>query len=226
MQYTPDFIIIPHQLVTDESLQPIDRILYGVIYWFERLKEGKCIAGNATLAELCNTTPKNIQDSLSRLEKQSYIIRVMKNKTTRLELKTTISFQRLSANTDSAIGKRRQSLSVNTDQNKNIQVSKNEHTPDGDIYPSDFLTFWESFPKKTGKGDALRAWKKLKPSESLRARIVASVEEHIEKDKQWSREDGRFIPNPATFLNQRRFDDEVKAGKLDTGASNNKYKGI
>lgn len=114
----------------------------------------------------------------------------------------------------------------NIDNTTNTDKETNTDGESDNFYPSDFLSFWNLFPKKTGKGDALKAWKKIKPSDSLRKKIVASVQEHIDKDAQWSRDDGRFIPNPSTFLNQRRFDDEVIAGKLDTGASKNKYNGI
>ena len=71
-----------------------------------------------------------------------------------------------------------------------------------------FLEFWEKYPKKVGKGEALRIWKKLRPSNELSERIIASVVAHI-SDAQWKKESGRFIPNPATFLNQGRYDDEL-----------------
>jgi hypothetical protein len=69
----PDFIVIPVQLLEDSTLNAMDRTLYGYIYWLERLKDGKCIASNKTLAELCITTPRTIQNSLIRLKKQGYI---------------------------------------------------------------------------------------------------------------------------------------------------------
>lgn len=74
-------------------------------------------------------------------------------------------------------------------------------------YSEEFISFWKEYPKKTGKGEAYRIWKKLKVSASLSEKIIASVESHTQS-KDWKKEDGRFIPLPATFLNQRRWEDE------------------
>lgn len=72
----PDFIIIPYQVAFDPKLDPLDRILYGIIYWLTCLKNEKCFASNKTLAQLCKTTTGSIQNSLTRLEKQKYIKRI------------------------------------------------------------------------------------------------------------------------------------------------------
>ena len=70
-----------------------------------------------------------------------------------------------------------------------------------------FDLFWEACPKKTGKGAAQKSWTKLRPSKELTAAIMASVERH-KGCRKWQEERGRFIPNPATWLNQRRWEDE------------------
>jgi hypothetical protein len=31
------------------------------------------------------------------------------------------------------------------------------------------------------------------------------------KSKQWQKDDGQYIPNPSTWLNQGRWDDELEA---------------
>src|SRR3990167_1755441 len=84
MNKNPDFLIIPHQLILDKNLQPLDRILYGVIYWLAKLKNEKCIASNRTLKELCGCkTNRAISNSLETLEKNKYIIRIYFNKKTK-----------------------------------------------------------------------------------------------------------------------------------------------
>lgn len=95
-----------------------------------------------------------------------------------------------------------------TDNNSNTE--ENSNTDSDPVYKdSNFITFWNLYPKKTGKGDAWRAWQKLKIGSALSARIFESVREHI-NCRQWQKDEGQYIPNPATFLNQRRFDDEVE----------------
>jgi hypothetical protein len=39
-------------------------------------------------------------------------------------------------------------------------------------------------------------------------RMLAALAVHVASE-QWRRDDGRFIPHPATWLNQRRWEDEA-----------------
>lgn len=71
-----------------------------------------------------------------------------------------------------------------------------------------FDEFWQSYPHKVGKKAALSAWKKLKPNAGLRVKIMESLETQ-KSSQQWRRENGRYIPNPATWLNQGRWDDQL-----------------
>ena len=70
-----------------------------------------------------------------------------------------------------------------------------------------FAEFWQAYPKKVGKASCLKAWMKLKPNTELFAQIMAALEAQKNSD-QWQREAGRFIPNPLTWINQGRWDDE------------------
>ena len=80
---------------------------------------------------------------------------------------------------------------------------------------SRFDDFWKEYPRKIGKTEARRSWDKLKPSKELTDRIVASVAPHRDS-KDWKKEEGRFIPLPATYLNQGRYDDEITGTIINT----------
>lgn len=67
-----------------------------------------------------------------------------------------------------------------------------------------FESFWQEYPKKRGKGDAEKSWLKVNPS--LPA-VLAAIEWQRES-KDWLKDQGQFIPNPATYINQRRWMDE------------------
>ena len=73
-----------------------------------------------------------------------------------------------------------------------------------------FAEFWKSYPKKVGKKAAEKSWQKLKPDAELFERIMQAVTAAKGSD-QWNRENGRFIPNPSTWINQGRWDDELPA---------------
>lgn len=63
-----------------------------------------------------------------------------------------------------------------------------------------FDEFWSSYPKKVGKQYALKAWNRIKPTAELHETIMKAIEAQKRSD-QWRRDNGRYIPNPATWLN-------------------------
>lgn len=74
-------------------------------------------------------------------------------------------------------------------------------------YSEDFEAFFAAYPKKVGKGAAFIAWKKN--GHPVVAQVVATVE-LAKRTAKWIEDDGRYIPNPATWLNQKRWDDEYR----------------
>lgn len=70
-----------------------------------------------------------------------------------------------------------------------------------------FDQFYQLYPKRVGKHDAKKAWDKLKPSSSLIQTILNSVTEQKKWDS-WTKDGGKYIPNPATWLNGHRWEDE------------------
>ena len=75
-----------------------------------------------------------------------------------------------------------------------------------------FERFWVAYPKKVGKEAARRAFDKVKTSVD----VLVSAIEMQKRSEQWQTENGRFIPNPATWLNQGRWEDELTAKKQES----------
>lgn len=73
-----------------------------------------------------------------------------------------------------------------------------------------FVLFWEVYPKKIGKGAAEKAWAKIKPGDQLVSKMLDAIKVQS-RSHNWTKDDGQFIPNPATWLNQKRWEDEVDA---------------
>lgn len=71
-----------------------------------------------------------------------------------------------------------------------------------------FDLFWFAYPKKVGKQAAIKAWKQIKPKEDLLQKMLSAIEWQKQSD-QWTKNSGQYIPNPATWLNQGRWDDEL-----------------
>lgn len=75
-----------------------------------------------------------------------------------------------------------------------------------------FNVFWQAYPKKEAKSKALIAWNKAKITEVLMPVILHAIDARKKTD-QWIKEKGQFIPLPATYINQRRWEDEVELPK-------------
>lgn len=79
-----------------------------------------------------------------------------------------------------------------------------------------FQTFWTEYPKKVGKVAAQRAWNRIKPDPGLFKAIMTALQT-VKKSDQWHRERGQYIPNPSTWLNQRRWEDEIPEAPCSSG---------
>ncbi len=91
-------------------------------------------------------------------------------------------------------------------QNTNTQTSR--ATRDGEWLEKSFNQFWSAYPKKTAKQQAFKAWEKLKPGEDLLSKILVSLERQ-KKSVQWTKDGGQYVPYPATWLNGKRWEDDL-----------------
>ncbi|MCI8611052.1 MAG: hypothetical protein HFE66_03925 [Clostridiales bacterium] len=86
------------------------------------------------------------------------------------------------------------------------------HTPQGaddarETIKKRFDLFWKAYPKKTGKGNAEKSWNRIRPGKALFDQIMEALQKAVQCE-QWLRDNGRYIPNPSTWLNQKRWEDE------------------
>ena len=73
---------------------------------------------------------------------------------------------------------------------------------------NNFDQFWLAYPKHQSKPQALKAFTKLNPDEELMQQILSAIEVQKQSD-QWTKDGGQFIPLPATWLNNKRWEDDV-----------------
>jgi uncharacterized protein YdaU (DUF1376 family) len=98
-----------------------------------------------------------------------------------------------------------------TQINPNQELITNNHKPlekhtrkNALDFTPEFLEFWLAYPKKTGKDEAFKSWNKKKP----RIDDVMFALSWQVNSSQWQK---GFIPNPATYINQGRWQDEQPA---------------
>lgn len=98
-------------------------------------------------------------------------------------------------------------------QTKTKTKTKTETKTKNKEYSDDFLAFYNSYPKRVGRDDAWKAWQKRNGDRPPLESIIAAVNTQKESS-QWQKDNGQYIPNPATWINQGRWADEVESHPL------------
>ena len=95
---------------------------------------------------------------------------------------------------------------------KPLAKSKIEKRREDNIYTADFESFWKAYPRHESKSQAMKSWKATKPD----LQIVLKAIEIQKQGDQWKR---NIIPHASTWLNQRRWEDQIPV----TAATNDFY---
>lgn len=78
-----------------------------------------------------------------------------------------------------------------------------------------FSEFWTAYPKKVGKKTCLGIWKRRKLDNKADL-IIADITRRQSDDVKWRE---GFIPNPQTYLNGDRWEDEIQTSGANPGDS-------
>ena len=92
-------------------------------------------------------------------------------------------------------------------QRKKAKDNIKKDTSDGYLNEL-FNRFWNVYPKKVAKQDALKSWKKIKPSAELVDTIISAVN-RVSETEAWQKNNHQYVPNPATWLNRGQWEDEI-----------------
>ena len=173
---------------------------------------GQCNPRHKMLAQVCEMTVETLKTHLKRLEAAG-LIKIISQFADGVQLPNHYVLNLGGGGGNfSGEGGGKNPPPYNQEVNQELNL---HHT--GEATPADeyFSHFWAAYPKKVGKGAALKAWKKIKrPADTLPA-ILKAIESQRRSD-QWCRDGGQFIPYPATYLNELRWEDE------QTGTTSNR----
>jgi hypothetical protein len=97
-----------------------------------------------------------------------------------------------------------------TEQNRTEQKQSKAIVDD-----SLFDKFYVVYPKKVARAAALKAFKSCKPNESLVETMIAALKLQTDSP-DWQKEGGKYIPNPATWLNGERWKDQLAIPEKQT----------
>ena len=82
-----------------------------------------------------------------------------------------------------------------------------------DWEPERFAGFWALYPRGEKKQAAIQAWDSLRPSGEVIDTMARALKRQVASE-EWQR--GVGIPYASTYLNQRRWEDEIKAPARQT----------
>lgn len=78
-----------------------------------------------------------------------------------------------------------------------------------------FDCFWTEYPKKVGKGQAQKAFSKV----SVPVETLIDAVQRQKGSVQWQKDGGQYIPNPSTWLNQKRWEDDLDSLNMGGGVT-------
>ena len=194
----------------DERIGDFAKLLYSDLT-ARCNRKGYCWPTNEQLAEDHRKNARTIVRTLRELESAGYIatevIRDQKNMVVERRIW-------LDANARAGLEFLRKppDKNVTTPPDKNVKYIKennininNPLTPTGESELFD--EFWAAYPKHVAKKPARRAWDKLHADRDLLDALLTALEWQT-RTEAWQRDGGRYVPNPATWLNGRRWEDE------------------
>lgn len=197
---------IPREIWLDERLNALDKIILAEIVSLDNGDE-HCYAGNEYFAQFCQCSTSKVTKTISKLIELGYVkVHSFDGRIRRLRSCLVYCTLESSKIYESA----EQNVPVNNIPTNQAINKSIKHTPRKSaepVFTDGFDDFWAAYPKRVVKGKAGEAWAKLKPDEELRKSIIADIRRRM--DGEWKDIEARYIPHPATYINQRRWEDET-----------------
>lgn len=218
--------MLPAKVRYDESLRPNAKLLYAEITALADMT-GYCWASNEYLAQLFGIAPRTVSDLISTLQQHGYIaVEVVRDERNAV-IERKIHVDRPMASEQPPIAKNgytpvaekgvtpiaKNGYKNNINNINNIppivpQGGRRKREPQKapEWKPERFAAFWDSYPRGESKQAAITAWDKLQPDDELLVTMAKALKRQMQTEL-WQR--GIGIPYASTWLNQRRWEDEL-----------------
>lgn len=233
-EFAGQWAILPAMVRYDRSLPANAKLVYAEIAAKANTK-GYCYAHNRYFAELFQLKEDTISSLINKLARAGYIFIDLdagrgNNDKRRIYL-TGKPYDFTGKMSDKGIGFKTDTgkmsgavsdLKPGPLENNNLKLNTPYIPPEGgappppkpkkprkapaDWEPEIFERFWKAYPRGEGKQAAKRAWNKLKPDADLRRRMAKALQLQLDTP-DWN---GGIFPHASTWLNGRRWEDEVR----------------
>ncbi|MCK9436665.1 MAG: helix-turn-helix domain-containing protein [Synergistaceae bacterium] len=138
--FAPDFLIIPYELLNRQNLSPADWLVFSAVYWFEKLKDGRCTAANETIGKIVQLNERTVRRSLEKLEKEGFVKRIFidGNNKKRSSIKVLLFFK------GARVGRHNPTVGLSDPTQIGLNDPQNKNINKKDLIRKDF-----SFQKET-----------------------------------------------------------------------------
>jgi len=200
------YAILTADVRYDKTLKPLARLLFAEITALCN-KEGYCWASNQYFADLYEVDKTTVSGWIGQLKTRGYL-------TVQLEYKEGSKqilnrYMKINGEgIDEIINTPLQKDVDPIDQKTKVNTKTNTKTNITVNSIGDFDSFWRFYPRKAGKEAARKAWLKLRPDDHIMQMIADNVKERVDKG-EWRKDNQSFILHASTYLNQKRWEDEV-----------------
>lgn len=212
-----NYITIQGWMVTDLELKGNELLLYALIYGFSQ-DEG-CFTGglqyvqdwlgcvkNTAIATLKALVDKGL---IERIETEVGNVKVVYYRCKNLTTGAKDREEPVQKLNQGGAKIEPNNKYINKYINKPPISPKEKECVKDDLDTQRFESFWQMYPNKKAKANARKAWDKLKVDGTLYTEIMKGLSLH-KKSRGWIKDDGQFIPHPASWLNGKRWEDEFE----------------
>lgn len=217
------YAILPSPVRYDRRLSASEKVFFAEITSLSD-QCGYCYAGNGYFSKLYDTSDRTVQRWVKHLQELGYVVVINVRDGATMQRRISplpASVPDVCAENvpDKNVGERHPvsagdknvaptptKMSPTPRQKCRLEQYKNNNTRENNTRACarGFDRFWAAYPRKVGKGAAERSFERIRPDAALLDGMLRAIETQRQSDT-WQR---GYIPNPATWLNQRRWEDE------------------
>jgi len=211
------FSIMPIEAFLDDRLSKTDLRVLGAIISFAD-KKGVCWPRREQISERCGLPVQKISYSTTRLIDFGWLKKEGNGGCSRSANYYVLKPDLISIVPESGtfiVPELRRGIKQTIEQTKRVSKHAREKLQNG------FNAFWVAYPKKKSKDDALKAWLKINPDEQLQQTIIDAVVLATTQDQDWLKDNGQYVPHPSTYLNRKRWEDEITQKSPKTATNRN-----
>lgn len=202
------YAVLTAPVLMNPKLSDKQKLLIAVISNLQNEK-GYCFASNKYLSDCLNCSEVTIRQNISTLEEKGFIGRIIKlNDKGEIEYRSlTIIEQPTPPIKNNHTPDENQSLPPDENQSHN-----NKPFLKTNLFSefTEFNVFWDKYGYKVGKSECEKIWRKMK--EKDKQDCIDAMPKWLE----WQESSSKFKLYPSTFLNKKRWLDEIPEMKVES----------